>query len=159
LAWHPGGGVAYVNEESGGVITAYRWDGAVGALSPFQTLPTGPDGFDPSGVASAEVAVGPSGRHLYVANRGPPTIATFAIEGDGRLRAAGQTRTPANPRHFTFNSAAGGGTWMLCSGGDRVTGFKLDADGVPQAAAEELGAPCPSSAHLLFGREHDASRL
>jgi hypothetical protein len=48
---------------------------------------------------------------------------------------------------------------MLCSGGDRVTVFKLDADGVPQAAAEELGAPSPSSAHLLFGREHDASRL
>ena len=157
LAWHPSGKFCYVNEESGGVITSYAWDATAGTLQPIQTLPTGPDGHEGS-VASAEIAVGPTG-HLYVANRGPKTVATFALAEDGGMELLGHSPTLGNPRHIQFTAADDGGTFMVASSGeDKVIVFKLDDDGVPQPAGDHLAGACPDAAHMLFG-QGDAARL
>lgn len=157
LAWHPDVDICYCNEESGGVITSYAWDATAGTLQPIQTLPTGPHGFEGS-VASAEIAVGPTG-HLYVANRGPQTVATFALAPDGTMELVGHSPTSSNPRHIQFTGAADGGHWMVASSGeDKVIVYKLDGKGVPQPAGEHLSTFCPDAAHMLFAHG-DLARL
>jgi 6-phosphogluconolactonase (cycloisomerase 2 family) len=54
--------------------------------------------------------LGPGARHLYVANRGPRTIASFRVEPDGCLVATGHAATGPGNRHFTIDPT---GRWML----------------------------------------------
>jgi 6-phosphogluconolactonase len=93
------GGWLYVAGELDATVTAYR---------------PGPDGGDlveAARVAStaheglaypSEIAVDPAGRYLYVANRGPDTIAVFGL-ADGHPRYVTEVATGGRwPRHFAL---------------------------------------------------------
>jgi 6-phosphogluconolactonase len=53
--------------------------------------------------ACAEIKVHPSGRFLYVSNRGHDRIARFALDDDGKRTALGQTPTEKTPRSFDID--------------------------------------------------------
>jgi len=69
-------------------------DGALALLpgSPWRTGGRGPSGQVP--VAAPRIAVGSSGRHLFVVNWGSDSLAVFAVAGDGSLQAV-----PGSPFH------------------------------------------------------------
>src|SRR5205807_7953805 len=77
FAFHPDGKTAYVNGEMDMTITACDYDAAKGVLTKKQTLSTLPKDAKRKGASTAEVVVHPSGKFVYVSNRGHNSIAIF----------------------------------------------------------------------------------
>lgn len=98
LAFHPTQALAFTSDEQGSSITAYRFDSTAG-LKPLQMLSTLPAGFQGRN-STAEVKVHPSGKFVWVSNRGHDSLAGFAIDAAGKLTALGQTPTEKTPRSF-----------------------------------------------------------
>jgi len=98
LAIHPTQNLAFTSDETGSSITAYRFAPDSG-LKPVQTLSTLPAGFEGKN-STAEVKVHPSGKYVWVSNRGHDSLAGFAIDDTGKLSAIGQTPTEKTPRSF-----------------------------------------------------------
>lgn len=85
IAFSPNNKFAYVANELKSYVTVFARE-SNGGLRQIQALHTLPAGFQGEN-APAEVEISPSGKFLYVSNRGPGTIAVFAINsGNGSLR-------------------------------------------------------------------------
>lgn len=125
LAFHPTQGLAFTSDESGNSITAYRFDPAAG-LKPVQTLSTLPAGFDGPNT-TAEVKVHPSGKFVWVSNRGHDSLAGFAIDSSGKLTTLGQTPTEKTPRSFDIEPD---GRYLLAAGegSGKLAVYRVDAD-------------------------------
>ncbi|MBV9407167.1 MAG: lactonase family protein [Acidobacteriaceae bacterium] len=104
IAFTPDDKFAYVANELEPFVTAFRHDASDGSLHEIQSLsilpPTAKGENGP-----AEIAVDRAGKFVYVSNRGPGTIAVFAIEGDnGTLKPVQVARTGGTwPRAFEFD--------------------------------------------------------
>src|SRR5262249_40568577 len=68
-------------------------------LKPKQTLSTLPADFKATN-STAEVKIHPSGKFVWVSNRGHDSLAGFSIDSAGKLTALGQTPTEKTPRSF-----------------------------------------------------------
>ena len=118
--FHPSQDVVYFSDEQGCSVTGYRLDTAAGTLSAFQTISTLPEGHTGRNTCS-QIQLTPSGKFLYVPNRGHNSIAGFAVAADGRLTAVGRVATEAVPSAFSldpegkFVYAAGSATGRLAS--------------------------------------------
>lgn len=103
----------YTSNENGSSVTAYRLDKETGTLSPFQTLSTLPDDFHGENTC-AQIHLHPSGRALYITNRGHDSVAVFRVDtASGELTALGQTPTEPVPRVFNVDPT---GRWLLAAG-------------------------------------------
>ncbi len=80
FAFHPSEKFAYIIDEINLTVTAFRYDAAKGTLKTLQTISTVPPGVSGSNLSTAEIAVDARGRFLYGSNRGPDSIAVFAID-------------------------------------------------------------------------------
>jgi dipeptidyl aminopeptidase/acylaminoacyl peptidase len=74
--------------------------------------------------ACAEIRVHPSGKFLYVSNRGHDSIACFALDDDGKAPALGQEPTEKTPRSFDLDPS---GKYLFAAG---ESSGKLAAYGV-----------------------------
>ncbi len=84
FVFHPNGCFLYLANELDSTVTACEWDGAAGLLRPFQKLPTLPGGYEGvNGVA--DIHLHPSGRFLYVSNRGHDSLAIYSVDQRGGL--------------------------------------------------------------------------
>ena len=130
LAYHPTLAIVYANAEQASHVTVHHLDPADGALEPMQSLSTLPDeGFD--GVNStATVRVHPSGKAVYVSNRGHDSIAAFtADQSTGLLTPAGHSSTKECPRPVGIDPDGN----FLYAGSDhsgRVTSHRIDSNGL-----------------------------
>src|SRR5262249_9316151 len=124
LAFHPTQKLAFSSDEQGSSITAYRFDPDTG-LKPVQTLSTLPADFQGSNT-TAEVKVHPSGKFVWVSNRGHDSLAGFAIT-KGQLSALGQTPTEKTPRSFDINPD---GRWAFGAGegAGKLAVFRCERD-------------------------------
>jgi 6-phosphogluconolactonase len=138
--FHPNGRWVYVVTEIGSTVLAFDWDGASGILHQFQTVSALPAGF-PGVSVSAEIAVHPNGRFLYVSNRGDDSIAIFAIDGaNGRLTPLGHVPTHGKtPRNFAFDPS---GRWIIATnhGSNNAVVFRVDG---ATGLLTPTGAPVP----------------
>jgi 6-phosphogluconolactonase len=101
MAFHPGGRLLYVANELDCTVSVYSYDPASGMLEEQQALDTLPPGAPASTVA--DIHLNPAGDKLLVSNRGHNSLAVFAIEADGMLRA--MTIAPCGgdwPRNFAI---------------------------------------------------------
>jgi 6-phosphogluconolactonase len=119
--FHPTLPVVYFSNEQGCSVTAYRLDPATGTLTALQTLTTLPEGFTARNTCS-QIHLTPSGRFLYVGNRGHNSLAGFAVDAaTGQLTALGHVATEAVPSAFgldptsQFVFAAGTASGRLAS--------------------------------------------
>src|SRR5262249_15821096 len=127
VAFHPAGRLAYVVNELDSTVTAYRFDPANGALTPFQVLSAVPDTYTGDSRA-AEIAVSADGRFVYASNRGHDSIATFAIDAaSGRLAPVGWTTTGGKTPRFFALSPAGRFLFAANEDSDTVSIFARDA--------------------------------
>jgi 6-phosphogluconolactonase len=93
LVWSPDGRFLYSSDEHGVQVSAWRWNEAAGSAVRVQTLTTLPPEHK-GRATNAHIAIHPSGRALWVSNRGSPTIACFRIDSStGILTAAGHADT------------------------------------------------------------------
>ena len=127
FAFRPDGRFAYVNNEMGSTVTAFSWDAEHGNLKTVQTVSTLPKGFPGDNNTTAEIAVHPSGRFLYVSNRGHNSIAMFAIDQKtGWLTSLGHESTQGKiPRGFGIGPR---GRFLLAANQDsgNVVVFEID---------------------------------
>ncbi len=140
LVFHPSKEVAYVDNEQGGSVTAYALDTKAGTLEPFQTLSTLPQDFRGTN-ACAEIRVHPTGRFLYVANRGHDSIACFSLDArDGRLTATGQVPTEKTPRSFDLDPS---GQFLFAAGeaSGKLAAYRVDPQtgGLTRLMTYEVG--------------------
>lgn len=122
--YHPTKDIVYFSNEQGGSVTAYHLDPVQGTLTPFQTLSTLPTGFAGSNTC-AKIQIHPTGRFLYVSNRGHDSIAGFALADDGYLTALGQQPTEPIPRAFGLDPS---GNFLYASGqgSGKLTAYRID---------------------------------
>ncbi len=125
LVFHPTKPVAYVANEQGGSVTAYAFDALAGTLRPLQTTSTLPRDFRGTN-ACAEIRVHPSGRFVYVSNRGHDSLAAFAVRDDGTLTPLGQTATEKTPRSFDLDPS---GKYLFAAGesSGKLAAYRVDA--------------------------------
>ena len=144
LAFHPNNRFAYVNNEMSSTVTTFAWDGAKGSLKELQTVSTLPEGFAGSN-STAEIEVHPTGKFVYVSNRGHHSIAVFEVDATkGTLRLIEHQSTQGKtPRGFGIDPT---GQFLLAAnqGSDTMVVFRIDTrTGRLMGSGEsvEVGAP------------------
>jgi 6-phosphogluconolactonase len=119
--------IYYVCNEAGSSVTAYRFDHINGALTAFQTISTLPDNY-PDKSFTAEICISPSGKFIYVSNRGHNSIACFSVdEGNGRLTAIRHTPTEPEVRGFSLSPD---GDFLYAAGQqtNRLVSYRVNKD-------------------------------
>ena len=143
VAFHPAGRLAYVVNELDSTVSAYHFDPANGALSPFQVVSAVPDSFTGNSRA-AEIAVSADGRYVYASNRGNDSIAIYAIDAaSGRLQPRGWAPSGGKtPRFFTLG-ASDRFLFAANEDSDTVTMFTRSPDGLLAASGNtvKVGSP------------------
>jgi 6-phosphogluconolactonase len=139
LAFHPTGRFVYVIDELDATITAFWYEPESGALSRIQVVPTLPKDFHGENTAS-EVAVHPSGKYVYGANRGHDSLAVFSVDPvSGKLTPEGHESTQGKtPRNFAIDPT---GTFLLAANqdSDSVVVFRIDATtGRPRPTGQKV---------------------
>lgn len=128
FAFHPDGRRGYAVNEKNSTVTAFTFDPEAGSLAELQTISTLPAGSTDK-CATAEIAVHPTGKYLYASNRGPDTIAMYAVDAaTGKLTFLGvEPIRGKEPRNFVI---APGGRFLLAAGqhSASVTVFAIDPD-------------------------------
>jgi 6-phosphogluconolactonase len=125
LAFHPTKSIAFTSDEQGSSITAYSYDPSIG-LKPLQTLSTLPADFMGQNT-TAEVKVHPSGKFVWVSNRGHDSLACFAIDSSGKLTAQGHTPTEKTPRSFEIDPS-GRFVFGAGEGSGKLAVFQIELD-------------------------------
>ncbi|MBR0837534.1 lactonase family protein [Bradyrhizobium manausense] len=143
IAFHPTGKLAYVVNELDSTVTAYRFDPASGALSPFQVVSAVPDSFTGNSRA-AEIAVSADGRYVYASNRGNDSLAIYAIDAaSGRLAPRGWTPSGGKTPRFFALGASDRFLFAANEDSDMVTMFTRAPDGLLAATGNvvKVGSP------------------
>lgn len=104
VTFHPTMPLAYVAHELGSSVGVYRYEPQNGSLKPLQILPAVPADFTGNNTA-AGIGILPSGKFLYLSNRGHDSLACYAIDkASGFLSSVGWTSTQGKgPRFFTVD--------------------------------------------------------
>lgn len=143
FAFHPDGRRAYVINELDSTVTAFTYEPRTGALTPAQTLPTLPAGYDGAN-SCADIHVHPSGRFLYGSNRGHDSIVVYGIAPDGGLSPVQhQSTLGRTPRNFAIDPTGG---FLLAANqeSDSVAVFSIDrATGRLTPTGQVLDVPVP----------------
>jgi 6-phosphogluconolactonase len=130
-------------------VNVVRFDLAKGTSEVVQTLSTLPSGKPGKGDSTAEVRIHPTGKWVYVSNRGHNSIAAFAWDGQ-KLSAVGHaTDGIRTPRNFNVTPD---GKWMLVANqdGGNVVVFEIDAQtGLPKPTGNSVAVPRPVCVKFL----------
>jgi 6-phosphogluconolactonase len=145
ISFHPNGRFAYVNGEADMTITAFSYDSEAGAFTELHYLSTLPEGTTGERLSTAQIMVEPSGKFVYVSNRGHNTIAIFAIDEEtGRLTAVGhQSTLGETPRNFNIDPS---GTFLYAANqnSNTIVQFRIDHETgrlIDTGNVTQVGAP------------------
>ncbi|HET7612689.1 MAG TPA: lactonase family protein, partial [Gemmatimonadaceae bacterium] len=127
IAFHPTLPLVFVANELGSSISTLRFDAERGKLSVIATQPAVPREWTGKNYP-ADIHIAPSGRVLYVSNRGHNSIAVFSIDSSGSL-SLDQT-VPCGgdwPRNFSLHPT---GRWVLVANqkSDSIVVFARDPE-------------------------------
>lgn len=118
---------AYVNHELSSMVTAYAYDSKRGSLTALQNVSSLPEGFRGMNT-TAEIEAHPSGKFLYVSNRGHDSVALFFIDPrKGTLTLLGHTPSGGNRPRKTQLDPTGNYMFVENQNSDTVVIFRIDA--------------------------------
>ena len=131
-------------------MATLRFDAERGALSPLDTRSTVPAGWTGTNYP-ADIHIAPSGRTLYVSNRGHNSLAVFSVaESTGALALEQVVSTDGDwPRNFTLDPT---GRWLLVANqrSDSVVVFGCDQEsGRLTPTRERIALPSPVCLRFL----------
>jgi 6-phosphogluconolactonase len=129
FCFHPTFKYAFSNLEMTSQVALLKYDQDAGTLSLGPVLDTIPESARQSGNSTAECLVHPSGRFVYVSNRGHNSIAAFSFDSAaGKLIPLGNTSTEGEvPRGFGIDPSGK----FLIAGNQRsgnVATLRIDPD-------------------------------
>ncbi len=132
------------------VISAYAFDAAKGTLSKQQDISTVPAGLG-GGNAPADMRIHPSGKFLYVANRGQYSLALFGIDSStGTLTALGHESFDGQPRNLFVDPD---GRFLIVGdlGGSKVRVYRIDEQtGLLSAIGTPADVTSPSGVAVVY---------
>jgi 6-phosphogluconolactonase len=144
ISFHPTSPYAYLVNELDSTVTAYKWNLDRGELAPFQRTSTLPATYTGDSTG-AEIAIAPSGRFVYVSNRGHDSIGVFAIDPTSGMLApiAWEPVQGRTPRFFCLDPS---GAHLYAANEDSHTIVVFRIDGVtgtltPTGQIIETGSP------------------
>ena len=146
IALHPTLPLVFVANELDSTVATLRFDAERGALSPQGTRSTVPAGWTGTNYP-ADIHVAPTGRTLYVSNRGHNSIAVFSVAestGAGALALDQVVSTEGDwPRNFSLDPS---GRWLLVANqrSDSVVVFGRDPEnGRLTPTRQRIAIPSP----------------
>jgi 6-phosphogluconolactonase len=144
--FHPTAPYAYVNNELDSTVTTYRFDSERVGLDPLQTISTLPADFTAKNT-TAEIAVAPSGRFVYVSNRGHDSVAIFAVDAaTGLLTPAGWAPAQGKTPRFFALDPTGTSLYVANQNSDTIVAFRVDpASGALTPTGQVVHTGSPSS--------------
>ena len=150
LAFHPKASVLYVVNELDSTITPFRYNRATGGLTAMRTVPT-VSAADASTNSPADIHVHPSGRFLYMSNRGHDSIAVFSIDAKTfELQLLEHVPTGGNwPRNFAIDPT---GKLLLAANqrSNDIHSFRIDQkSGRLTATGHRVAVPAPVCLRFL----------
>lgn len=145
LTFHPNGKFAYLIEEMGGYVDAWRYEPSTGMLDSVQRIAAHPDTVN-GPFRSSDIHVSPDGRFLYASNRAETSIAIFSIDGPtGLLHPVGYVPTMGiEPRNFTLDPS---GRWLLVGNqeSNTIVIFRVDVQtGMLLPTGKTIRVPRPT---------------
>ena len=143
FAIHPSSKFAYTNNEITMVVTGFSRNPEDGSLKAIQEISTIPAGFD-GRKSTAECLVHPSGKFLYVSNRGHETITAFTIDQETGLLTYVENEPTGGkePRNFFIDPS---GQWLLAENQNSDTVYVFSID-------QQTGALKPTGDFVTVGR-------
>ena len=143
FAIHPSSKFAYTNNEITMVVTGFSRNPEDGSLKASQEISTIPAGFD-GRKSTAECLVHPSGKFLYVSNRGHETITAFMIDQETGLLTYVENEPTGGkePRNFFIDPS---GKWLLAENQNSDTVYVFSID-------QQTGALKPTGDFVTVGR-------
>ena len=150
VAFHPNQPFVYVISELQSTVTVFRYQARQETIEAPQTISTLPDNFTGNNLG-AEIRVAPSGRFVYVSNRGNNSVGIYAVDPEtGELSIVGHESTQGvGPRSFIIDPS---GTLMLVANqdSDTVVTFWIDQiSGTLQPTGHVAAVPTPVCLQLL----------
>ena len=144
FTFHPSLPLIFVANELDSTVTTLRFDSESGALFPLDTRSTLPSGWIGKNYP-ADIHCGPSGRTLYLSNRGHNSIAVFSVaESTGALALEQVVPTDGDwPRNFTLDPS---GRWLLVANqrSNSVVVFERnEKDGRLTKTRQRIALPSP----------------
>ena len=143
IGFHPRLPFAYVINELDSTVGVYRTRDT-GALEPIQIVPSIPSSHTGDNTGAA-VAVAPSGRFVYVSNRGHNSVGIFRVdESNGLLSAVAWEPTTGPTPRFIGLDPAGARLYAANQAGDTIVEFDVsDASGLLTATGRIMVAGTP----------------
>jgi 6-phosphogluconolactonase (cycloisomerase 2 family) len=134
---------AYVINELDSTVATYRF-GSSGMLEPLQVLPSIPATFTGDNTGGA-VGVAPSGRFVYVSNRGHDSVGVFRVdEATGLLAPVTWEPTKGATPRFIGLDPTGARLYAANQRGDTIVEFDVnEADGTLKATGRIVVAGTP----------------
>ena len=127
FCFHPTLDILYFSNEQGSSVSVYSLDTTAGTLSTIQTIGTLPEGHTGRNTCS-QIQISPSGKFLYVPNRGHNSVAGFSVDATtGRLTGIGQVSTEAVPSAFSLDPES---KFVFAAGSEsgRLASYRVNAD-------------------------------
>lgn len=144
MTFHPEKPYVYLAEELSSSTSLFYQDQVTGNLTSMQTISTLPEDFTDQNT-NADIHIDPSGKFLFVSNRGHNSLATYSINKEnGELRIVDYPSTMGeHPRNFLIEPK---GEFILVANRDtdNVAVFRLDkATGLLEYTGISLDIPVP----------------
>jgi len=125
VVFTPAGKNAYVVNELDSSVTGYAYDPEQGSLKPQEIVSTLPSNFTGNSRAAA-IVMAPSGKYLYVSNRGHDSVTTFALEDSGAFAAKAHTPSQGRKPRFMNLTPDGKRLFVANEETDTIVGFDVD---------------------------------
>ena len=152
LAFHPGGRYLYANGEADLTLSVFAYDPARGELVYRRHVATIPEGTT-GRLSTAQMQAHPSGRFVYVANRGHDSIAIIQIdEASGEATRIGTEPTRGStPRYFAIDPE-GRYLYVANQNSGSIIPFRIDeATGLLAATGRVTAVPAPTCIAFTHG--------
>jgi 6-phosphogluconolactonase len=148
FTFHPTNQQVYVLNELGCTITLYDL-GDDGSLTPVETVPTLPSGWDGENT-TADIHTSPDGAFVYASNRGHDSLVIYSIDqSTGKMTFVGHEPSQGNtPRNFAITPD---GKFLLAENqdSDSIVSFKREAGGTLTPTGSTIKVPAPVCLQFL----------
>jgi 6-phosphogluconolactonase len=126
LVFNADGRFVYVVNEMGVSTSVFSRDTTTGAMTLLDTESNIWPGDPIASTTAAEIVAHPSGKWLYVSNRGHDSISVFSVNADGGIKLIQSVPSPVKfPRSIALDPT---GHWLIAAGqnDDRIAVVKVD---------------------------------
>jgi 6-phosphogluconolactonase (cycloisomerase 2 family) len=126
--FHPAAPILYVLNELDSTVTTCRYDRATQTISALEVVTTQPANFFGSNTGAA-IEILPSGRFVYVSNRGHDSVAIFAVDPVSyRLKEAGRALSAGKVPRCIALDPSGQTLFVANEGSDTIVLFQVDQE-------------------------------